>query len=160
GTDTDCGTTACAAGWGVRFTPPGVLAACGWTWWQAGVVAFGLEPDLARAIFAGTFAPESMPDCLRAIAALPEGGRTVRALVDAGWKDWREADLSGVDLTNAVLAGAYLAGAYLAGADLTGVNLTRATLYGAHLTGVDLTGAIGVVLPDGWRLDHGRAVRA
>ena len=150
GTDTDCGTTACAAGWGVRFTPPALLAEVD-DWHAAGAVAFGLEGDLARAIFAAVFAPASMPAVLRAVAALPEGGRTVRALVDAGWKDWQGANISGADLSGADLVGAYLVGANLVGAnlnaadlnaaDLTGANLNAADLVGAYLVGVNLVGA-------------------
>jgi len=132
----ECGTTCCAAGWGVALTPLDVELPEGWR--DAGAVAYGLEQDLAKAIFAAHYSPASMPDVLRLIAGIPEGRRTVRAAIDAGLRDLAGADLAGADLVWANLRGANLSGAYLVGADLYGVNLRGVDLYGVNLEGADL----------------------
>jgi len=103
----DCGTTACVAGWAVRLTPAGsILPGTVDEWQEAGRDALGLSDNLAWVLFSENFAPESMPEVLRLVAAIPEGGRTLRAAVEAGMTDLRGADLSGVDLSRMNLEGA------------------------------------------------------
>lgn len=116
-----CGTTFCIAGGLVLLTPDGEDFGYGTTddegvrvaydWAYAGQLAGGLEPDLADAIFSPEYKPDDMPSVLRIIASVPEGERTVRAVIEAGLKELQGANLIGVDLR---------------GLDLTGVDFDMA----------------------------------
>ncbi len=140
----ECGTTACVAGWAVRLSPSELIDG-ELDWEGAGAVALGLSPDLAKAIFAGSYAPVSMPATLRLLAGLAEP-RTLLAAIRAG-ANLRGADLGGADLTCADLGGA----------DLTCANLTCANLRDADLGGANL-GPVGtrarrtVTIPAGWTI--------
>jgi len=75
-------------------------------WHAAGREVLGLSDNLAKVLFDKNFAPESMPGVLRLVAAIPEGGRTLQAAIEAGLTDLRKADLSGMDLSGMNLEGA------------------------------------------------------
>jgi len=140
----DCGGgTACVAGWAVRLTPAGTLPETRDEWHDAGREVLGLSDNLAEVLFDAEFAPESMPGVLRLIATIPEGGRTLRAAIEAGMTDLRKAGLRGANLSRANLRRANLSGASLGrtnfeGADLRKANLCGAILREANLNGTDL----------------------
>lgn len=144
------GTTCCVAGFGVALTPRSVELPNGWR--DAGATAYGLDDDLARAIFAGDYDPESMPDVLRLIAEVPEGERSLRAAIDAGLRDLYGANLSGANLSGANLYGADLRWAILSWANLSRANLRWADLSGASRFEDD------PAIPD-WTVVNGRLER-
>lgn len=92
-----CGSTFCAAGWAIRFTPDqdiGLLRTIldatstdrDAAWHAGGRYALGLEEDLAQVIFHGAddWTAQQMADILNATAELSEGWRNateLRALI-------------------------------------------------------------------------------
>lgn len=92
-----CGSTACIAGWAVRFTPfddeilnkilnqarrfiDGSLDPDVWS--AAGRYALGLDGDLAYALFYSTWELHETVAMLRALAEIPEGERDLSTAIE------------------------------------------------------------------------------
>lgn len=123
---------------GVALTSPSVELRDGWC--EAGADAFGLDDDLAMAIFDAAYAPHSMHVVLRLLADLPEP-RTLRAALDAGLRDLAGANLTGVNLTGMDFTAATIPGVFLSVAVMRGTGFRMANLADGDLRECDARGA-------------------